>query len=486
MPSDRPNVLFVMTDQQRFDTISALGNSHVHTPNLDRLVERGVSCTNAYSSAPICVPARHNVRTGCEPIHTGFVGNDKRSAEHLEERCGPFLARAMSERGYRTFGIGKFHAHPPDIDLGYDRQLDGNDYAEEYGVDRAVDRGRTAAMNMLPQTCPLPPEDRKMSWIADRAVTELERDDLDPYFGLVSFSKPHPGWNPSAPFDELYNPDAVPDAIREDRELDHLDEKVPAQNYHFWRSRDDDTADSTIRTIRAHYYGLVTQLDREIGRILDAVAARDDAENTLVCFFSDHGELLGDHHGWGKSSFFEASTRVPFLLSWPDELPAGERCDDLVSLTDLFGIATRAAGDPEFRDGVDVVGSIVGDAEPRKRLFGYHETPHETPQFTIPPNFTMMVREGDWKYVYAVNGGHEQLFNTAQDPHETDDRLSDSPDVAARLRRAAIRRLETHGATDYLENDSLTEIPYRRLNMGRYLGEAYPASPADAVEESDR
>jgi len=468
MPADQPNVLVVMTDQQRFDTIAALGHDHVDTPNMDRLVDRGVSCTNAYSSAPICVPARHNVRTGCEPIATGYLGNDKRPAEHLETEHGPFLARAMRNRGYRTFGIGKFHAHPGDIDLGYDRRLTGSDYADEPGADAAADTGRLAAMNFLPQSCALDPEDRKMSWIADEATAEIERDTDDPFFGFVSFSKPHPAWNPSAPFDDYYDPDDMPDPLREDRAVDHVDEKIPAQNYHFWRSREDDTGEHTIRIARSHYYGLVTQLDREIGRVLDAVESRDDADNTLICFVSDHGELLGDHHGWGKTSFFEQSARVPFLVSWPERLPEDETYDGLVSLTDVFGIATTAAGDRELRDGTDVLGALTGDSEGRERLFGYHETPHETRLFSLPHNLTVMVREGDWKYVYCVDGGREQLFDLAEDPRETVDRADEEPAVVDRLRDAAVDRLREQDATEYLDGDDLLSIPFERLDMGRY------------------
>jgi choline-sulfatase len=473
MAGDQPNVLVVMTDQQRFDTIAALGHDHVHTPNLDRLADRGVACTNAYSSAPICVPARHNVRTGCEPIATGYLGNDKRDARPLEDDHGPFLARAMRNRGYRTFGIGKFHAHPGDIDLGYDRRVTGADYAADRDVDASRDTGRLAATNFLPQSSELDPEDRRMAWIADEAEREIGRDGDDPFFGLVSFSKPHPAWNPSSPFDDWYDPDDSPPPIREDRAVDHADEKIPAQNYHFWKSREDDTGESTIAIARAHYYGLITQLDREIGRVLDAVEARDDAENTLICFVSDHGELLGDHHGWGKTSFFEQSTRVPFLVSWPAELPAGERYDELVSLTDVFGIATTAAGDQELRDGVDVLGGITGDADPRERLFGYHETPRETSLFSIPHNFTTMVREGDWKYVYAVDGGREQLFDLAADPRETTDLSEDEPEVVERCRRAAVERLRTQDAEEYLDGDDLLSIPFERIDMGRYHPDTY-------------
>ena len=479
---DPPNVLFVMTDQQRFDTVAALGHPHVHTPNLDRLVDRGVACTNAYPSAPVCIPARYGIRTGREPPSTGYWGNDKSPATHLEETTGAFLARAMRERGYRTFGVGKFHAHPGGIDLGYDERLTGDDYVADTGVDPALDVGRTGAMNMQAQTSPLSTDDRRMRWIADRAVERIERPDDDPFFGLVSFEKPHPGWNPSPPFDELYDPDALPDPIRENRAVDHADEKMPAQNYHFWKSRRDDTDPETIRTVRSHYYGLVTQLDREIGRVLDAIEAREDAENTLICFYSDHGELLGDHHGWGKTAFFEQSARVPFLVSWPAELAGGERFDGLASLTDLFGVATRAAGDPDFRDGADLLGAIRGETSPRERLFAYHETPRKTDAFAIPPNVTMMVREGSWKYVYAALGGRDLLFDLDADPRETVDRSDDAPDVTSRLRRAAVDRLRRGGAHQYLEGDDFVEYPYRRIEMGRYNADRYPDAVADAVD----
>ncbi len=121
----KPNVLFVMTDQQRFDTIAALGNPHIYTPNLDRLVERGVTFTKGYSTCPVCVPARYTIRTGCEPPTTGVYQNGRPDlvsgqAEDMEARCRPYLARTMAKLGYRTFGVGKFHSIPWDENLGYE------------------------------------------------------------------------------------------------------------------------------------------------------------------------------------------------------------------------------------------------------------------------------------------------------------------------------------------------------------------------------
>lgn len=473
MATGKPNVLFVMTDQQRYDTISALGNSHIHTPNIDRLVERGVSFTNAYSPDPICIPARHTVRTGCEAITTGFLGNEKRDASQLEDDCGSFLARVMSERGYRTFLIGKYHASPRGIDLGYDTKLSVEQYREETGHEQRT-TARQGAMVHLPQQERLPRESNYEAWITDHAVDLIT--DADPFFGLVSYEPPHPPFAPSPPFDRMYNPDTLPGPSRGDRTVDHMDEKIPAQNYHFWNSREDDLGESTVRTIKAHYYGMISEVDRHIGRLLDAVESRDDAENTLICFFSDHGELLGDHHGWEKSSFFEPSCRVPFLLSWPANLPQDTRNDQLVSLTDLFGIATSVAGDPDFRDGIDLLGTITGDEPPRDRLFGYHRTPD------LPSNFTAMVRENDWKYVFMANGGREQLFDLAAGPREFENVAADREEVTADLRDKLARKLDS---TRFVEDGELRRHPYTQLDMGRLVREPYPNSPGELLERFD-
>ena len=129
----KPNILFVMTDQQRFDTIAALGNPIVRTPNMDRLVRRGVAFTNAYSTCPVCLPARYTIRTGREPLATGTFTNSNcvYPPASMEERCGPFLGRRMRQLGYRTFGIGKFHAEPWDQDLGFEVQMHSEELYED-------------------------------------------------------------------------------------------------------------------------------------------------------------------------------------------------------------------------------------------------------------------------------------------------------------------------------------------------------------------
>ena len=464
-----------MTDQQRYDTIRSLGNSRVYTPNLDRLVERGVSFTNAYSPAPICVPARHAIRTGCEPIRTGFLGNEKRDATHLEDRCGSFLGRRMNELGYRTFLVGKHHARPRDIDLGYDTLLSTEAYLDETDHDVKT-TGRGSAMVHLPQRNTLPTDSNYEAWMTDHAVDLISENSDDPFFGFVSYEPPHPPFAPSAPFDRMYDPDRLANPVVGDIEVDHMDEKIPTQNHHFWTTREGDIGPTVTRAIKAAYYGLVTETDRHIGRLLDAVEDREDADNTLICFFSDHGELLGDHRGWEKSSFFESACRVPFLVRWPAELSGGERRDELVSLIDLFGIATTAAGEPDLRDGSDVLGLLDGEAEPRTRLFGYHRTPG------LAPNFTAMVREDDWKYVFMRNGGREQLFDLAADPNELDECSGRNPETTAELRARLAEKLTEVGATEFVENGTLRRAAAQQIDMGRLVREPYPDAPEDLLE----
>ena len=357
----RPDILFIMTDQQRFDTIAALGNSHIYTPNMDRLVRRGITFSNAYATCPVCVAARYTIRTGCEPATTRVFSNAKADpvdgqALEMEARCGPYLARTMSRLGYRTFGIGKFHTNPWNEDLGYETlwrceetyhppDREGDDYgswlAREHPEFDFLEQpmGERTEMYYLPQRSPLPADLGGEWWTADRTIEEIAKsDDPRPFFGFVSFVGPHPPLAPPIPFNRMYNPDRMPEPVLGKIEEDHLDEEIPFMRHAIWA---DAINPALAKIVKARYYGEITYLDYCLGRILDAIEARANSDNVLICFFSDHGDLLGDHHGWQKQNFFEAACRVPLLLSWPTTLPAGTVRTELISLADLFGIATE-------------------------------------------------------------------------------------------------------------------------------------------------
>lgn len=286
----RPNVLFVMTDQQRFDTITALGNRQISTPNLDRLAARGVTFDNAYSGCPVCVPARYTIRTGCEPTMTGVYGNSVATGGHeqIRARCGPYLAEAMSERGYRTWGVGKFHTKPWNAPVGFGvqrhseemyatpEQRAGDAYASwiagehpEYDwVDALM--GERTDMYYMPQLSPLPADCTVEAWATREAIGLMAADDQRPWFGFVSYIGPHPPFSPPQPYNRLYDPDDMPGPVLGDLAVDHLEQHIPFMNHLVF-----------------------AYIDDCIGMLLDAVESRPDADNTLVCFYADHGDLLG-------------------------------------------------------------------------------------------------------------------------------------------------------------------------------------------------
>jgi arylsulfatase len=533
---DRPNILFVMTDQQRFDTIAALyeadgrlsspwtatggessarpghtavrgrspgpeGLTAIYTPNLDRLVARGVSFTNAYSTCPVCVPARYTIRTGREPPTTRVFTNGRSrpvsgQAETMEGRCGPYLPRTMHRRGYRTFGIGKSHTQPWNEDLGYEVHL----HSEElYGTSaqRRQDAyaawiarehpsfdyiealmGERTEMYYMPQVSPLPQELTVERWAADRAVEQIQAEDGRPYFGFVSFIGPHPPFAPPVPFNRMYDPDRMPDPVRGDLKTDHMDEQIPWMNHIIWA---ESINDPHARVLRARYYGEITYIDDCLGRILDAVDACADADNTVICFFSDHGDHLGDHAAWQKESFFDAACHVPFLISWPDQLPGGVRRDELVCLTDLFGLATGASGQAETRDGIDLLAILEGSAKGRSFLVGTYGEPGTR-------RFKIMVRDEMWKYIFVANGGGEQLFDMVNDPLELQNRVAEQEEVARSMRQRAVSAVDVPGAADALERGDLREFPYaererRRIHQfDRSRGvTSFPERPQDVL-----
>lgn len=452
-----PNILFIMCDQLRFDALGIHGNPIVRTPNFDRLARRGIDFSNAYSTCPVCIPARMTIRTGCEPARTGIYENEMprpMDGQHpdMRRRCGPYLAEALREQGYRTFGVGKFH-HLPEghEEIGYEDQVfaeetmlglwQGDHYAEwirrEHSEFDFIEQlnGERTEMYYMPQTSPLPAELTSESYVADRALELMSQPDPRPWFGFVSFVGPHPPCAPPVPYNRMYNPDIISNPVKGDLETDQMDEQIRFMNYAIWA---DEINDFGARSVKARYYGEISYIDHCLGRILDAVDRRPDKEETVILFCSDHGDHLGDHHAWQKESYFEQSCHIPLFLSWPERLPAGEINRDLVCHADLFGLLTAAAGQQEERDGADLWGQLFENARPRQELFAVYGRPGT-------PLFKCMVRKGAYKYIYFSNGGKEQLFQLDHDSQELENLAKKEPDRCAELRAIAAAYCQRDG-----------------------------------------
>ncbi|MBR3643809.1 MAG: sulfatase-like hydrolase/transferase [Parasporobacterium sp.] len=477
---EKPNILIIMCDQFRYDCIHALGNRKIYTPYLDRLVREGLSFSNAYSTCPVCMPARYTLRTGCEPYHTGFYGNGTPHVldgqpEDIHERCGSYLAAAMRERGYYSFGIGKFHCLPFDEDCGYDEQY----FTEEGWKDEASSRkddyfsfmrrehpeynhieqlhGERTNMYYVPQMSPFPGELTVEGYVARRAAGILDRVPEDkPYFGFVSFVGPHPPCAPPVPFNRMYDPDQMDDPVGGTIEEDHLDDEIPCMNRHIWA---DEINDFGARNLKSRYYGEITYIDECIGLLLDKVKSRPDADNTAIFFMSDHGDLLGDHHGWQKETYYEQAARVPMLLSWPGRIKPGIS-RELITLTDIFGIVTQMAGRRELKDGEPVLDAVLNRSAGRDHIFACYGLPGTR-------RFKFMIRKGDWKYIYLSNGGREQLFNLADDPTELKNLEKERKDIRDSLREIGRKACLAPGLKDAMDGQELKALPFEAEDMGR-------------------
>ncbi|MHB8962312.1 MAG: sulfatase family protein [Saccharofermentanales bacterium] len=471
---DKPDILYLMCDQFRFDCIAALSESIIRTPGIDRLVKRGISFTNAYSTCPVCIPARYTIRTGREPFHTGCYSNERPVpmdglADGMEQRCGPYLARTMQGRGYRTFGIGKFHTDPDWLEnTGFDVML----HTEE-GWSTREDRlqdayagfitrehpefshieqlhGERTDMYYMPQTSPFPKELKVEAFAADRAIELMDTADDRPWFGFVSFVGPHPPFSPPIPYNRMYNPDCMPDPVVGDALTDLMDEQLTWMNRIIWA---DEINDFLARGAKARYYGMISYIDDCIGRILDKVEGMQDPGNVLICFFSDHGDHLGDHRSWQKESYFEQSAHIPFLLSWPKRIVGDIRIESLTCLTDLFAVATAASGDCEPRDGLDILGMLEGAVQPRTFLFACYGRPGTF-------MFKFMVRSGDYKYIFMSNGNRRQLFNLRSDPAELKNLADAEPDKVDELHGIAKLHADRRGLHQAFDGEDFRIFPY--------------------------
>lgn len=203
----------------------------------------------------------------------------------------------------------------------------------------------------------------------------------------------------------------------------------------------DNPDDALIRLIRAYYYGFITHIDRNVGKIIDAIDRQGLTAQTLIVFMSDHGELLGDHYAWGKRSFYEGSARVPFLMSWPGQLPAGKTRDHFVSGCDLVptfltvaGAAHRVPSNVNGRDLIDLC-----------RTSPSAETQAFIGQYSTGRNSKLMLRWDDWKYCYFANGAREQLFNLQDDPDELFDQARDQPELCKESRFRLVQHFSEFG-----------------------------------------
>ncbi len=445
-----PNILLITTDQQRWDTIHARGNTHIYTPHLNWLCDTGIWYSRAYSECPVCMPARATIMTGLPGYLHGSVDND--DGEPIRGR--PTTPSVLTARGYETRGQGKMHFHPMRKKFGFETMEISLDYYRGRSLSSPGEVGLQHGLGqneMEPAIGSVDSNRTLTRWVVDRSVDFLDtRDRERPFFLWSSFSKPHPPFDPSLRFWELYRDAQMPEVVLGDWSADPAGIH-PSLAEPTWKLNNAQRfSPSQIQQIRRAYYACITEVDYALGRLFAELRERGLLHNTMIVFASDHGEMLGDHNLGAKSLFLEPAAHVPLIIRPPGEDDNDPRrgtvCNQIVGLQDILPTVLNAAGCgeqiPPDVPGIDLLaaaaaeGAVTG-AHGRQQFFG--QCAHR-----------FMHLNGDWKYLYSAAGGHRMLFNLAQDPMERDDLAGEEPQRCESMHAELVAALgETPGGAPY-------------------------------------
>lgn len=434
---ERPNILFLMADQQRGDCLGAAGNPAAITPNLDRLAREGVLFRNAYSCVPSCTPARTALLTGLAPWNNGMLGYGRMGEGYPIE-----MPSAISGAGYYTTAIGKMHWHPQRILHGFHRTiLDESSRAETvdfrsdyrswlFSIDPSVDPDVTGLTFNDYRSRPyaLPEEYHPTHWTGDTARHFIETYRRpEPFFLKVSFARPHSPYDAPKRFFDRYNDVDLPAATVGDWAERYTPRSDDSPN--IWHG---DVGPDQVRASRQGYYGNVTFIDEKIGQILDALEKRGMLENTLILYTADHGDMLGDHHLWRKTYAYQGSANIPMIIRWPKGSLSEERgrvLDRPVEIRDILPTFMDAAGakGAETLDGKSLLPLIENADAPWREFIDL-----EHDRCYGPLNHWTAVTDGHSKFIFHCETGEEQFFDLDADPGETTGRATD-PAYAQRV-----------------------------------------------------
>ena len=438
---NRPNILFLLSDQHSPLAMSCAGHPVVRTPHMDRLSREGVQLDAAYCPTPLCMPARVSLLCARHAHNTGILHNGGRMMAE------PTVPQALRAAGYRTAVTGKIHF----TQRGRPGSTECDEHLRELGFeDVMANLGKVAAArSQQPDTyqaelrrkgvydafrddyearysgglpnwyvaeSTLNDEDYHDAWIGRQTRDWLASyDDERPFFCWCNWGGPHMPWDAPGRYARLYDPAAVdaplhdplddaPADIRRKR-----DAAMAGMPPDIWEvgGEPQPLTEEAWRRCRAHYYGMVNVVDDGIGIMLDALEQRGMLDNTLVVYTSDHGEMLYDRGLYGKQLMYEQSARVPLVVRWPRGFDAADRSQALASTLDLMATFLDVGGASLPVDhGRSLLPVLRGDtAAHRDEVF-------------CELDAEKMVRQGPWKYVYHPEREVQQLFHLDDDPHE--------------------------------------------------------------------
>ena len=425
-----PNIVFIFADDQRADTIASLGNPVIKTPNLDRLVKRGVAFTRAYmqggNGGATCVPSRAMLLSG-------------RSLAQIDERLLKHQTwpNAFGAAGYATFATGKWHNGPPSISKSFQQ-------AKALFVGGMANPLKAPTSDMLP-TGKLTPSKISPKHLCEEATDETlaflkSQDGKKPFFSYLAFDGPHDPHIVPEGFPIDYAPASIPlpPNFLPQHPFDNGEMVIRDEQLMKWPRPEAD-----VKTMLAEYYRYISFLDVQVGRVLDAVDASPYAANTIIVYAADSGVARGSHGLIGKQNLYEHSMRVPLIVAGPG-IAADKRSDAMCYLFDVMPTLGKLCGvaTPSGSNGREFTAVLKDPSQPARPflMFGYK-------------SIQKALNDGRWKLIRYPHVDRTQLFDLQTDPYETKD-LAALPEHAERI-QAMLAKLAAEMKTDG-DNDPLT------------------------------
>jgi len=460
-----PNVLLITADQLRQDALGCYDNPVISTPHIDALAARGVRFDRVYAAYPVCAPNRVSLATGRYPSIHGVRNNGI-----FMPRTELTFMEVLRQRGYATYAAGKTHfgpqwRFPPDGRPLSDPQPDWAinpqpepwempwyglervcltedhragpyaNYLRAHGLDPWADPHSFSYPQHVSVRSAYPEEHHQTTWVADRAIEFLQEHPAErPFFLWTSFVHPHHPFTPPAPYDTLYDPARMPLPVWDETEVALWPERY---RHTFFRDGDGYDAagmyritDAEWQRIKAFYYGMISLIDKQVGRLVEVLRARGLLDNTLILFTADHGEMLGDHHMVFKGTTYDCVTRMPLIIARPEEASPGAVRHGLASAVDVMPTILNLAGVavPDTVQGVSLVPAMQDPAIPGRDAVLIENAGEQR-----------SVRTATALLTWHGEGQRGELYDTVADPlclHN----LWDSPGAAA-LQRQLMDRL---------------------------------------------
>jgi len=427
--ASRPNILVIHADEHRIECLGAYGNADVKTPHIDQLAANGVRYDNSFCPFPVCTPSRYSLLSGqYVHDHCGWNNHSTLAPEI------PTFPRVLRAAGYRTEAVGKMHFTPTYLDVGFSEMVlaeqngpgrwddDYHRYLMRHGLvdrndleDQLVREYRRFAPKEYWDTCGalvsnLPEEHHSTTWTAERAMETLQSwTAADAQLLMVGFIKPHHPFDPPAPWDRMYDPQKL--TLLKGWIEQCLDRDLKFNRGYFPH---DQWSESSLRRVMAYYYATISQIDHQVGRMIQLLKDKGLYDNTMIVYTADHGDFMGYHHMLLKGNYmYDPVVKVPLIVKWPGSRKAGTVSPRMVNNIDLTRTLCREAG---CRPPAEMVGQeLQDDSDGHELIFAEANNGRQ-----------VMARSRTRKLILAPPGRENLFFDLEKDPQELNNRHESS------------------------------------------------------------